>query len=226
MRMQPSLIREFFNRLTPTVVLSALVTLPFSANSNEVPSGPPDMIPPPPPQIAPPPPPPSLPPERLIAPGTRRPQQPPPEAITAPEEPELMRMEMFLQMDTKKLARMRRLIESIEQMNDEEKEKLLGRVREMRAVSRERRQEFLDNFKDLDRRERRILVRTYYRSTPEERQAILEDLKGIDDAAERETYFSKLDEKHPGWQRPAPSPVEKKPEMRAPGEVRPAPPPR
>lgn len=128
-------------------------------------------------------------------------------------------------MDEEKLVQLRTLIESIEKMSSVEREALLERVREMRTLSRERRQEFLNNFDNLDRRQRRILIRAHYQSSPDERQKILEELQAIDNEEDRLAYFSELEGRFGvGVDRIPPSPRELKPEMRAPGEVPPAPP--
>lgn len=164
-------------------------------------SAPPDMIPPPPPNINPPPPPPSISQDRLPKPpGTlsdSTDENKGPEGLKAPDYLELVQMEKFLQMPPEKLGKMHELIEKIEAMTAEQKEALLGRIRDIKSMSRERRQKFFNQFKGLEEDEKRQLVRIYYRTNPEEREEIRDTLNSMENPEERREYLEKLKEKFP-----------------------------
>lgn len=189
---------------------------------------PPDSVPPPPPpNITPP----DLPPDRVPPRHGRRGMEDSLDDFDTPEAMELIRLEHFLNMPRERLTRIRKAIELVEQMSDQEKAALLERIRDIKAMSMQRRREFFNHFQDLDVRRRKALMRIYYASPPEERETLRTELKSREDPEARQAYIDELIEEHrellktpmppPPPRRNGQGPVQMQKHHRAPGDFQP-----
>lgn len=156
---------------------------------------PPTMVPPPPPNIQPPSLPPGMSPPRFNPPPDTEPELDW-DSIEAPEDRELIRLERFLTMPQERLTALRRAIERVEKMSPEEKGKLLERIGEIKAMSRQKRQEFLEHFEGLDRTQRRGLAAIYYTASPEEKEEIRNKLAAAGDPRQKQAFVDALLEKN------------------------------
>lgn len=187
---------------------------------------PPDHIPPPPPpNITPP----DLPPDRVPSPPVGKRMEGSLDDFDTPEAMELMRLERFLNMPRERLARMREAIEMVERMSDQEKTALLERIRDIKAMTMQRRREFFHHFQDLDGPRRKALMRIYYAFTPEERETLRTELKSREDPDGRKAYIDELIDEHrellkippPPPRRNSQGPVQMQKHHRAPGDKQP-----
>lgn len=166
-----------------------------SATRENSPSAPPDMVPPPPPNIKPP----SLPPN-MKPPQFRPPEDTPQEelwnTIEIPEDRELVRLERFLTMPQERLTALRQAIERVEKMTPAEREALLIRIREIKALSRQNRRGFLQQFEGLNRNQRRGLATIYYAASPDEKEEIRNKLTAADTPEKKQAFVDALMEKN------------------------------
>lgn len=85
-------------------------------------------------------------------------------------------VERFLNMPPEKLAMIRSLIERIEQMTPEEKERLRERIREVRSMDGERQRHLMDTYRGMPWQDR-VILRQYWQSlSPEQQQLYREEL--------------------------------------------------